>query len=190
MSIGNDADEAGSAPPTDDPSPMIQVWDARIRAFHWCLLGLFVIAYASSEEMDGLHRAAGYGIVTLLMLRILWGRNSPQQARFSDFVRSPGTVLGYLRQARQYRALRDLAHNPAGGAMAIALMAMLGGICLTGHPMTTMAFWGSETMQGLQSLFFNGTIGLIGLHLLGDLFSSRGHRENLTMSMITGNKRP
>ena len=30
----------------------------------------------------------------------------------------------------------------------------------------------------------------IGLHLLGNLFSSRQHGENLTLSMITGDKRP
>jgi cytochrome b len=94
-----------------------------------------------------------------------------------------------MRLARQHRAPRYLGHNPAGGAMTIALIIALGSICLTGHLMTTTTWWGSKTMEHLHELLVNGTIGLIGLHLLGNLFSSRHHGENLTLSMITGDKR-
>ena len=72
---------------------------------------------------------------------------------------------------------------------SIALMVMIGGICVTGYLMTTTAWWGSETMEWLHELLVNGTLGLIGLHLIGNLLSSRMHHENLTMSMITGFKR-
>ncbi len=73
--------------------------------------------------------------------------------------------------------------------MTIALMTMIGGICWTGYMMGTSTGWGSEALEGLHELLVNVTVGLIGLHLLGNLFSSVMHRENLTMAMITGRKR-
>lgn len=196
MGIREAAETAGSVklPATSaaeaESQPMVQVWDPLVRVFHWSLVGLFIVAYASSEEADTLHLVAGYAIVALLLLRAVWGFNGSPHARFSDFVRSPRQVLEYMRLARQHQAPRYLGHNPAGGAMTIALIVAIGSICLTGYLMTTSAWWGSKVMEHLHELLVNGTIGLIGLHLLGNLFSSRQHGENLTLSMITGDKRP
>jgi cytochrome b len=195
MSIPTDAGEAGSRglpaspPAATSPVVMVQVWDPLVRVFHWSLVGLFVVAYASGEEMETLHLVSGYAIVSLLILRVVWGFIGSGHARFSDFVRSPREVLAYIKRARQHQAPRYLGHNPAGGAMAIALMTMLAGVCFSGHLMTTTPWWGSETMEGLHSVLVNVTIGLIGLHLLGNLFSSREHGENLTRSMVNGLKR-
>jgi cytochrome b len=196
MNSHNYANPAGSttlpAAPAAPASPpaMVEVWDIRVRAFHWGLAGLFLVAYLSGEESESLHLLVGYCIAGLLVLRIVWGFNGPPHARFSDFVRSPRDVLNYIKLVRKHRAPRYLGHNPAGGAMSIALMTMIGGICLTGHLMTTSAWWGSATMENLHVMLVNGTLGLITLHLLGSLFSSRLHNENLTMSMINGLKRP
>lgn len=196
MGIREDAETAGSAmlpatpATTGQTPPTVLVWDPLVRGFHWSLVALCIAAYASGNDFDRAHRAAGYAIVALLLLRVLWGFIGSPHARFGDFVRPPRQVLEYMRLARQHRAARHLGHNPAGGAMVIALLVLLGGVCLTGHLMTTAAWWGSETMEALHRLLVNGTIGLIGLHLLGNLFSSRAHGENLTMAMITGRKRP
>jgi cytochrome b len=179
---------AASSTPVSPPA-MVEVWDRRIRTFHWGLVVLFIAAYLTAEDSERLHLLAGYSIAGLLVLRIVWGFSGSPHALFSDFVRSPRNVLNYLKLAREHRAPRYLGHNPAGGAMTIALMVMIGSICLTGYLMTTTAWWGSETMEDLHELLVNGTLGLIGLHLLGNLLSSRMHHENLTMSMITGRKR-
>ena len=192
MSIRSDAGAGGST--TLPPGPaaataMVPVWDKLVRAFHWSLVGLFVVAYATAEDADGLHRFAGYCIAALLALRVVWGFIGSRHARFTDFVRSPRAVLAYLKLAGTHRAPRYLGHNPAGGAMTLALMAMVGGICWTGHLMTTSTGWGSEALEGVHAALANGTLLLIGLHLLGNLFSSVLHREDLTRSMITGLKR-
>jgi cytochrome b len=195
MTIPDHAKAAAStslaaAPPIPvTPPAMVEVWDGRIRAFHWGLVLLFITAYLSAEDSEKLHLVAGYSIVGLLLLRLVWGFSGSQHARFSDFVRSPREVLNYLKLAREHRAPRYLGHNPAGGAMTIALLVMIASICLTGHLMTTDAWWGSEEMEDFHELLVNGTLGLIGLHLIGNLLSSRMHHENLTMSMITGFKR-
>lgn len=196
MSVSNDSSRAGSillpATPvaTAPPPGMVEVWDAPVRVFHWSLVGLFLVAYLSGEDSEGLHLFAGYCIVGLLALRVYWGFSGPLHARFSDFVKSPRELLDYMKLVRVHRAPRYLGHNPAGGAMTVALMLMIGGICFTGHLMTTTAWWGSETMEDLHKLLVNATLGLIGLHLLGNFFSSRENNENLTMSMVNGLKRP
>lgn len=191
MNIRSDAGQAGSMtlPARPGAPAMVPVWDPLVRAFHWSLVVFFVAAYATAEEAEGLHRLIGYCIAALLAVRVVWGFIGSRHARFTDFVRSPRAVLDYIKLARSHRAPRYLGHNPAGGAMTIALMALIGGICWTGYLMTTSAGWESEALEGLHELLANGAIVLIGLHLLGNLFSSLMHRENLTLAMITGRKR-
>jgi cytochrome b len=185
MRIGNDAAQAGGAM----PPATVPVWDGLVRTFHWGVAGLFPLAYLTGEDATLPHRAAGYMILALLALRVAWGFVGPGHARFADFVHGPGAVLDHLRRLRDGTAPRHLGHNPAGGAMALALMAMLGVIGLTGHLMTTDAWWGSETLAHLHEFAVNATLGLVGLHLLGNVLSSRAGGENLVMAMITGRKR-
>ena len=79
----------------------------------------------TGDEIEQVHIAAGYAIAGLIALRIVWGFVGPRHARFSNFVRSPRAVLAYLRDVALLRAPRYLGHNPAGGAMIIALLVML-----------------------------------------------------------------
>jgi cytochrome b len=167
----------------------IKVWDPLVRVFHWSLALLFLAAYATGEDAGQVHIAAGYALAGLLALRVVWGFVGPRYARFGNFVRPPGTVLTYLRDAARLRAPRFLGHNPAGGAMIIALLGMLAGTGTTGYMMTTGAFWGAKWAEELHETFADLTVGLIVFHVLGVLVSSFMHRENLVKSMITGRKR-
>lgn len=189
MSFASHAAQPGSTSLPASAPQTVRVWDPVVRIFHWGVAIAFLIACLTAEELDGIHRATGYLIAALLAVRVVWGLIGTKYARFIDFVRSPRTALEYLLQSRDGTAPRYLGHNPAGGLMAIALMGLLGGICYTGYLMTTPQWWGSELMEGLHETLVNGTIGLIVLHILGNLFSSIVHRENLTLSMITGRKR-
>jgi cytochrome b len=110
-------------------------------------------------------------------------------ARFSNFIQSPRQILAYLRDVAMFRAPRYLGHNPAGGAMIIALLVMLVGTSITGYMMTTDAFWGAKSVEEVHEAFANLTVGLVVFHVLGVLLSSFEHRENLVKSMITGWKR-
>jgi cytochrome b len=177
--------EAGGA----TPPATVKVWDPFVRLFHWSMVGLFAIAFVTGDELDRLHIAAGYAIVGLLALRIVWGFIGPRHARFSDFVRTPGDAFRYLRDIVWMRARRTIGHNPAGGLMVIALIVMLAGICATGYLLTTDAYWGSEAMEEIHGALTYATVGLIVLHVLGVLFASVEHRENLVKAMITGRKR-
>jgi cytochrome b len=171
------------------PPATVKVWDPFVRFFHWSLVASFVIAYATGDEIDRVHIAAGYTIVGLLAIRIVWGFVGPRHARFSNFVRRPREVLAYLRDVALLRAPRYIGHNPAGGAMIVALLVALAGTCTTGYMMTTDAYWGSKLIEQVHEFLANLTVGLVVAHVLGVLIASFEHRENLVASMISGRKR-
>lgn len=177
--------EAGGA----RPPATVKVWDPFVRVFHWSLVALFVVAYATGDEVEKVHIATGYAIAGLLALRIVWGFVGPRHARFADFVHSPREALAYMRDALLMRARRYIGHNPAGGLMVVALIGMLVGTCVTGYLMTTDAYWGSEALEEVHGAMANATIALIVLHVLGVLAASFEHRENLVKAMVTGRKR-
>ena len=98
--------------PAETPAPgaaaTVRVWDPFVRIFHWSLVALFAAAFATSETSEALHIAAGYGIVVLVLLRVLWGLVGTRHARFSDFVYRPAVVVAYLQDAVRLRAKRYL----------------------------------------------------------------------------------
>ena len=166
-----------------------RVWDIFIRVFHWSLAVSFVVAWLSGDDWKTLHLWAGYAVAALIALRLVWGVVGPPHARFSHFVRSPLVVVSYFRDLVTGREVRHLGHNPAGGLMIVALLATLVGLCLSGWLMTTDAFWGSETMEGIHETLANAALVLVGLHVAGVVWASFRHHENLVCAMVTGRKR-
>jgi cytochrome b len=172
------------------PPATVKVWDLFVRVFHWSLATLFVVAYATGDEIERVHITAGYAIAGLLLLRVAWGFVGSRPARFADFVRPPREVLAYLRDVLLRRERRYLGHNPAGGIMVVALLAALSATCVTGVLMTTDAFWGAKWVEEVHEACANLTLSLVVFHILGVLVTSFGHRENLVKAMVTGGKAP
>src|SRR5262245_33795856 len=110
-----------------DKTRTIRVWDACVRVFHWSLVVAFFTAWWSGDDYELLHLVAGYAAAGLVTLRLAWGVVGTGYARFAQFVRGPGMVLGYLAAITTGREVRYLGHNPAGGAMILALLATLTG---------------------------------------------------------------
>ncbi len=194
---------AAPATATPDNSDQIRVWDPLVRVFHWALAGGFVTAFIVEDDLLGVHVWAGYLVLALIAVRLVWGVIGTRHARFSDFVRKPSDVLAYVRDALRLRAPRYLGHNPAGGAMVIALMVA---VVLTG--LSGLAVYGAEELSGplaplmsalpgswgdffeeVHEAMANLTLVLIVAHVAGVIFSSLSHRENLIGGMITGLKR-
>ena len=169
---------------------MIRVWDPFVRAFHWALALSFAVAWLSSENMERVHDAAGYVAGGLVAARIVWGFIGPGYARFSQFVRSPQTVLFYLKAISEGSERRFVGHNPAGGAMVVVLLAAMAAAVATGWLMTTDAFWGSIAAQHVHSIVAHGVLLLVVAHLAGVALASVRHRENLVRAMVAGVKRP
>jgi len=173
----------------DTRSAEVKVWDIAVRIFHWSLVAGFALAWVSGDEWDRIHEIAGYVVGGLIAFRLVWGLVGSKHARFSDFVFKPSTVIDYMRDSMFLRAKRYLGHNPAGGAMVIALLLSIIAVTATGIALTTNTFWGSEWMEELHEVTVNLTLVLIGLHIMGVIFASFQHRENLVKALFTGFKR-
>jgi cytochrome b len=169
--------------------PTVLVWDPFVRVFHWSLAGLFVFCFATGDLWEQPHEWAGYAITALVGSRVVWGLFGPRHARFSDFVFRPSIILGFLRDSLHFRAKRYLGHNPAGGAMVLALLGSMAVICATGVMMGMDAFWGEAWVEDLHVAASWGAIALIVLHIGGVVLASIEHRENLVRAMLTGRKR-
>lgn len=167
----------------------IRVWDRFVRVFHWTLVLCMIVAVASADRFDRAHEMAGYAVLALIALRILWGFIGPRHARFSSFVAWPWRTLAFLRDTARLKAPRHLGHNPAGGAMVVALIACLLVLTGSGFMLTLQAFDGWRWLSTLHRFAALTALGLVALHLVGVFIASVEHRENLTASMITGRKR-
>ncbi|GEO83010.1 cytochrome b/b6 domain-containing protein [Pararhodospirillum oryzae] len=140
-----------SPTPSSEPRE-IPVWDAIVRYGHWFLVVAFAAAYASGDEVMGLHTLAGYGIAIVIIARVIWGFIGSPHARFSDFVKGPGAVFAYLGGTASGRSPRYIGHNPAGGAMVLALLA-----CLIATTWTGMVVLAQEKHQGPLAPFYTTT---------------------------------
>lgn len=180
----------------------IKVWDPLVRVFHWALVLLVFGAFISGEDYIKVHLQIGYGVLALLLFRVIWGFFGTPYARFSEYTYQPRVVINYLKDLLSFKAKRYIGHGPAGGSMVIVLiisliivsisgLALYGGEDLAGPLAGLMAGTSPFWLAGLEELheFFAGLIVfLILLHVSGVLFSSFAHGENLLKSMWTGDK--
>ena len=183
--------------------PRVRIWDPLLRIFHWSLAIAFAVAFVTEDDLLALHVWAGYAILGLIAFRLVWGFLGPRHAQWSDFVKEPREIASYLRNALRFRAERHLGHNPAGGAMVVALL-----LALTVTGISGLAVYGAQELSGplapllggvseawahtleeVHEVFANLTLLLVALHLAGVALASVQHQENLVKAMITGYKR-
>jgi cytochrome b len=179
-----------AAPPGAAPAARrrtLPVWDPLVRVLHWAIAALVLTAFLSSDARH-FHMAVGYIAVGLAALRIAWGFVGSRHARFTDFVRAPRTVLAYLGALARFRAPRHLGHNPAGGAMILALLGLIALAGISGWLSQTNAWFGVLWVEDVHAFAGNAIIFLAILHVAGVLVSSLAHGENLVRAMLTGRK--
>lgn len=170
-------------------SGTVKVWSPLVRFFHWGLVASVAVAWFSSEGLRNLHEFVGYAAAGLIALRLVLGLAGGRYARFRQFVRSPRETLAYLRDVLAHREARYIGHNPLGAVMVLFLLALIGGIALTGWMQTTDAFWGVEWVEETHEAAVNVLLLAVTLHVLGVIHASRRHSENLVQAMIIGRKR-
>jgi cytochrome b len=185
-------------------SDVVRAWDLPTRLFKWSLVALIITAWVSSSFNDPdmtVHKAAGYGVLVLVVYRVLWGVFGSSTARFSGFVRSPAAAWAYLKALRRNRAEHYLGHNPAGGLMVIGLLVVCGvqvllgmfssdGVTASG-PFAglvgdTVSSWAASVHA---AWFYFAILALVGLHIVANFYYQFVKRENLIGAMITGRKR-
>ncbi|RWE37223.1 MAG: cytochrome B [Mesorhizobium sp.] len=167
----------------------VKVWSLYVRLFHWSLVLCVAVAWLSSGEIRKVHELAGYCAGVLIASRLMAGLAGSGYTRFRQFVRGPRVVSSYLADVTHGDERRYLGHNPAGGAMVLALLACVAGIALTGWMQATDAWWGVAWVENTHKILGNGILVLVGLHVCGVLLASLRHNENLVRAMVTGRKR-
>jgi len=185
-----------------DSHTSLKIWDAPVRITHWLLAGAFFFSWWTAEnaEMDW-HRLSGYTILGLVVFRIYWGFMGSQTARFSNFLRGPGTVARYFLSLRGMPRHISAGHNPMGGwSIAAMLILLLTQITLGLFAIDVDAFesgplnylvsfetgrWAAEWHEQVFSLL----LILVALHVVAILYYALMRRENLVSAMLTGHKR-
>lgn len=167
----------------------IPVWDPIVRLFHWIVVVGVLLNYFVLDTGKSTHQYVGYVVAGVLVVRLIWGVIGSRHARFADFVTSPQVAMAHLAAALRRHDRRYIGHNPAGGVMIIALMALLAAVSVTGWMQGLDQFWGVEWLQEVHSICASLIVILAGLHIAAAIVESIVHRENLILSMITGLKR-
>jgi cytochrome b len=181
----------------------IRVWDLPIRLFHWALVLLIVTAIVTQKVGGNAmewHFLSGYAVLALIFFRILWGVIGTRYARFTDFIRSPATVIAYIKPGKGAVQRKYLGHNPLGSLSVLALLGVVLLQALSGlfanddiASEGPLAKFISKALSDQVTWFHKDVTGLliyilIGLHIAAIAYYYFRKKENLVTPMITGDK--
>ena len=173
---------------TETEITSVKVWDWPVRVFHWTLAASVIGAYVTgeSEDFERLHHTLGWVAAGLIAFRVVWGVVGTRYARFSEFVRGPAQVWSYIKSLRSHAPQHFVGHNPVGAVAVILLMGLTALSVYTGW--LALADNAAEWLEEAHEIAANTLITLVLVHVIGVLWSSRTHGENLLKAMLTGRK--
>ncbi len=179
----------------------IRVWDWPTRLFHWTLAGL-IIALVITGNVGGnamvWHFKCGYGVLSLLLFRVMWGFCGGYWSLWRQLSCTPALIRQYLRRSVPHTPF--LGHNPLGSLSVIAILALLGLQVGTGlfsddeiansGPLVRLVAESTVSMATRWHKGFGKTLILllVAIHLLAILWYFLKKKENLTLAMLTGHK--
>jgi cytochrome b len=144
------------------------------------------------------HFRFGYGVITLLMFRVVWGFAGGHWSRFANFTYGTSQIMRYLRTGDSTH--HAVGHNPLG---SLSVFAMLGVLLLqvTSGLMSDdeiaasgpLVRWISGNWVSLATWYHKdvGKVMLIVLiitHLMAIVFYRWRKHQNLVRPMVTGDK--
>lgn len=182
----------------DDPvvsRTRVRVWDLPTRLFHWLLVIGFALSWWTAEtgRLEW-HRWSGYVLLGLVIFRVYWGFFGSSTARFSQFVRGPREIAGYLRGAWPVKP----GHNPLGALSVLALLLLLATLIVLGlfavdvdgiesGPLSLyVSFDAGRVAAEWHEKIFDALLWLIGLHLAAIAWYRVVKREKLIAAMFHG----
>jgi cytochrome b len=184
----------GSAP------RVVRVWDVPVRVFHWLIVVLVAAAYVTWRlNWMTWHGRIGEAALVLVLFRLSWGFFGSETARFSSFVASPRTVWSHLKASLRREPDHQVGHNPAGGWMVVALIALLLVETLSGvyvandiadeGPLTEhVPAWAANAIAASHAIVWDALLAAIVLHVLAIASHAAIKGQNLVRPMITGTK--
>ena len=173
---------------TETEITSVKVWDWPVRVFHWTLAASVIGAYVTgeSEDFERLHHTLGWVAAGLIAFRVVWGLVGTRYARFSEFIRGPAQVWAYIKSLRSGQPQHFVGHNPVGAVAVILLMGLTALSIYTGW--LALAEDAAEWLEEAHEIAANTLITVVLVHVIGVLWSSRTHGENLLKAMLTGRK--
>ena len=186
---------------SETPSAPTKLWDLPTRITHWSLAVLIVTAWLSGGQQMQIHVLAGYGVISLLVFRLYWGFFGSQTARFSQFVKGPGTTVRYLKTMGKRTAADLVGHSPVGAVSVVLLLLVMivqAGLGLfatdidgieSGPLSYLVDFDTGRLASEWHELSFRVLQGLVVLHLAAIAFYAVWKRQILITAMITGKRR-
>ena len=165
------------------------VWDLPLRLLHWATALCVLVAWFRPNAYDTLHRSAGYAVLVLVPIRLVWGFTGTRYSRFRNPLRVCRALPRYLMDVARGRSRRYLGLNPAGSAISMAMLLLLVISGVSGWMQVTLRFFGVAWVQDTHTYASDAVMLLALVHVLGVLAMSIRQRENLVRAMITGWKR-
>ena len=180
-----------------------RVWDLPLRLFHWSLsllvaFSLYTGINGGFSEMD-YHMISGYGILTLVIFRVIWGLIGSTHSRFRSFV-NLSELIPHTRRLLKRDQAKIAGHNPLGALSIIAMLLVLGTQATTGlfanddifleGPLVHLVDDAtSDRLTTVHQFCAKALYVLIGLHLAAIIFHEIYQRERLVLPMISGYKK-
>lgn len=177
------------------------IWDFPTRLFHWLLVACILAQYLTAEVFDAIdwHFKIGYFTLGLILFRLLWGFIGTTYARFSQFLAGPSKVLSYAKTVTAPNSPEYAGHNPMGGWMVIALLALvalqgISGLFINDDIINAGPYYNavSETTRDIMNTVhhtaFNVLLAAIVLHIAAVIFYTRYKKQLLVPAMLHGKK--
>jgi cytochrome b len=183
-----------------DPETHIRVWDLPVRLFHWSIVLLLCLSWFSADQgYMRVHLVSGLSLLALLLFRIAWGLVGSTTARFRNFLHPPRRVAGYLKGLAGGDKIFYAGHNPAGGLMVVALIAVLlaqvasglfanDGVRFHGPLALLVSEDVSTRLTDIHGLIFDFILVLVWCHVVAVGFYLLVKGDNLVWPMVTGKK--
>lgn len=170
--------------------PRVLIWDLPTRIFHWLLTIGFFISAAFSVTADedsplfSAHMIIGIMLGVMVLLRIVWGFVGTQYARFSSFLFSPLSLMRYVFGALSGSEPRSIGHNAGSSYAIFAMLGLVLATAVTGLMISN----GNEGAEELHEIASYSLMAVVVFHIVGVVWYSLRHKENITLSMLTGSK--
>ena len=170
--------------------PRVLIWDLPTRIFHWLLTIGFVISAAISVTVDedsplfSAHMILGIVLGVMVLLRIVWGFVGTRHARFTSFLFSPVSLMKYALGALKGSEPQSIGHNAGSSYAIFAMLGLMLATAVTG----LMLSKGNEAAEELHEIASYSLMAVVAVHIVGVVWYSLRHKENITLSMITGHK--
>jgi len=166
----------------------ILVWDIPARLFHWSFAVSLVVAIAIGFLVDDddplfqMHMLFGIVALFLLVVRLVMGIVGSRYSRFTSYPVDPREVVRYMISAVVSKTKLYAGNNPGSAVAAVLMFLLVPALFISGIG------YGGKTIEELHEPLAWGLLAVIVLHLAGLAWHTIRHRENIGLSMVTGEK--